>query len=162
MPRVCTICTHAERSEIDAALVRGESFRHIAAQFRVSTTALQRHKAEHVPVLLLKSKEAQELVHADNLLDQLSDLQTTTLRLLSAAEAAKKYTPAILAVGQARQNLELLGKLLHQLDEHPVVNVWMAPEWLSLQSKIINALDRHPEAKSAVLMALAEGDDGHH
>lgn len=44
MARACMICRHSRRTEIDAALVRSDSFRHIAAQFAVSTGALQRHR----------------------------------------------------------------------------------------------------------------------
>ena len=30
MPRTCTICTHAQRQEIDSALLSGDSLRDIA------------------------------------------------------------------------------------------------------------------------------------
>src|SRR5712692_10011306 len=46
MTRVCTVCTHSQRSDIEKALGRSEPYRHIASRFSVSTAALQRHK-EH-------------------------------------------------------------------------------------------------------------------
>ena len=46
--RACTICTHAERDAIEAALQQGESLRQVAVRFGVSTTAAHRHKAAHM------------------------------------------------------------------------------------------------------------------
>lgn len=51
----------------------GDSFRHIAAQFGTSTSALQRHKADHLPKTLVKAKAAHEVVRADSLLDYLQE-----------------------------------------------------------------------------------------
>jgi hypothetical protein len=44
MPRPCSICVHEKRAEIEAAIVRGESFRSISYAFRVSPHAVSRHK----------------------------------------------------------------------------------------------------------------------
>lgn len=46
MPRVCTICAHKQRTEMEAALLDGASFRDIAGQFQVSKDALARHRRE--------------------------------------------------------------------------------------------------------------------
>jgi hypothetical protein len=70
MPRVCTVCAHAGREAIDAALVAEEPLRNIAERFGTSATALHRHKAEHVPAALAKAKEAEEVARADGLLAQ--------------------------------------------------------------------------------------------
>jgi len=40
----CSVCSHANRKEIDLALVRGTSLRDIAGQFGVSRSAVDRHK----------------------------------------------------------------------------------------------------------------------
>lgn len=48
MPRTCTVCRHDHRQEINRALITGQPLRHIAAQFRLSASALQRHKREEV------------------------------------------------------------------------------------------------------------------
>jgi hypothetical protein len=47
MPRSCTICGHERRAQIDAALHGGRSAAAIAATFRVSEDAVQRHKQRH-------------------------------------------------------------------------------------------------------------------
>lgn len=43
MSRVCTVCTHAKRTLIEAQLKQGLSFRKIAKLFKVSPAAVQRH-----------------------------------------------------------------------------------------------------------------------
>ena len=141
MPRSCTICTHNARAEIDRALVAGEAFRHIAARFDTSTGALQRHKADHLPLKLVKAQEAQEVAQADDLLEQVRNLQGRALAILDKAERAGELRTALSAIREARGNLELLGKLLGELDERPVINLTDSPEWLELRTVIVTALE---------------------
>ena len=160
MPRSCTVCAHEARTEIDRALVAGETFRHIAARFDTSTGALQRHKADHLPVKLAKAQEAQEVAQADDLLSQVRDLQIRALAILDKAEEAGELRTALFAIREARGNLELLAKLLGELDDRPQVNVLVSPEWLELRAVIVGALETHPEARGAVLRALEGAGNG--
>ena len=154
MPRVCTICNHAERPEIDRALLDGEPYRHIAARFDTSTGALQRHR-EHLPTQLVKAQAAEEVAHADNLLEQVKSLQTRALSILDRADAAGDLRTALSAIREARSNLELLAKLLGELQqEGTTVNVYSAPEWLTLRAVLIGALRPYPDAAQAVSRAL--------
>ena len=160
MPRKCTVCTHEARAEIDRALVAGDTFRHIAARFDTSTGALQRHKADHLPGRLAKAQEAEEVAQADDLLCQVQDLQARALAILDKAEEAGELRTALSAIREARGNLELLAKLLGELDERPQVNVLVSPEWLELRAIIVGALEPHPAARGAVLRALEGAGDG--
>jgi hypothetical protein len=49
--RLCTVCAHPQRAEIDAALTAPDaaSIRAIACQFNVGRMALHRHAVDHVP-----------------------------------------------------------------------------------------------------------------
>ena len=85
MPRVCTICTSPSVEAINSALVSGEPFRNIAERTGTSATALFRHKADHLPVTLVKAREATQVAHADDLLSQLQHLQETALGILKRA-----------------------------------------------------------------------------
>ncbi len=76
MPRPCSICSHADREAIDQALVAGEVFRNIAERFGTSTTALHRHKQEHIPAYLSQASEAQEMTQADSLLTKVQQINT--------------------------------------------------------------------------------------
>ncbi len=115
MPRRCTICTHESRADIDQALVERHPFRHIAAQFNVSTSALVRHSDDHLPASLLKAQAAREATQADALLAQVIDLRDKALGILERAEAANELQAAVSAIREARACVELLGKLAGQL-----------------------------------------------
>jgi len=155
MPRTCSVCSHPQKAEIDAALVVGDAFRNIVERFGTSIGALFRHKA-HLPVGLAKAKEAGEVAQADSLLDQVRNLQASALRILSLAENAGDLRTALGAIREARGNLALLAELLGELQQGVTVNIVQAPEWIQLQAVIIQSLDAFPDAKTAVVHALTE------
>jgi hypothetical protein len=102
----------------------------------------------------LKAREVEEVAQADDLLDQVRNLQAHALDILERAEKAGDLRTALAAISQARGNLELMGKLAGKLDERPVVNLHVSPEWLELRAVIIGALEPHPAAHRGVLRAL--------
>ena len=160
MPRTCTICTYPEREAIDEALVGGSSNLSVSSLFDVSEAAVRRHKSNHLPTTLAKAEEAKEVSRADDLLKQVRALQNKTLNLLLKAESAGDLRTALQGVREARGNVELLAKLSGELDERPVVNVLVSPEWLELRAVIVGALEPHQEARRAVLRAIQGADNG--
>jgi hypothetical protein len=160
MPRRCTVCDHPERHGIDETLVTGAPYRSVAKRFAVSESSVYRHKTEHLPAHLLKAREVEEVAQADVLLEQVRHLQTHALGILERAEKAGDRRTALAAISQARGNLELLGKLAGELDERPVVNLNVSPEWLELRAVIVGALWPHPAAHTAVLRALESAGNG--
>ena len=160
MPRSCTICEHPEMEAIDRALVGETSNRSIASLFDVSEASVRRHKANHLPAKLVMAQKAAEVVQADNLLEQLRDLQQSTLNILAEAEQAKQYRIALGAIREARGNLELLATLLGELDDGPTVNVLISPEWLELRAVIVGALEPYSDARESVLRAIEGASNG--
>jgi hypothetical protein len=160
MPRRCTVCDHPERHSIDEALVTGAPYRSVAKRFELSESAVYRHKADHLPAHLLKAREVEQAASADDLLEQVRNLQAHALDILERAEKAGDLRTALAAISQARGNLELLGKLAGELDERPVVNLNVSAEWLELRAVIVGALKPHPAAHRAVLRALEGVGDG--
>ena len=158
MPRRCTICDHEQREAIDQELVRGASLRDIAGRYRVSKSALERHKANHLPATLAKAKQAQEVARADSLINEMRELQQITMRILDEAGKSGDHLVALRAVGEARRNLELLGKLLGELDTRPQFNILLSPQWITIRAVLLNALQPFPEARQAVAKALLEVD----
>jgi hypothetical protein len=154
MPRSCTVCEHPKREDIDRALVGGASNRSVASLYDVSEAAVRRHKANHLPAKLVMAQAAEEVAEADSLLSQVRDLQGRAYGILDKAEGAGDLRTALGAIREARGNLELLAKLLGELDDRPVVNLTISPEWLQLRAVIVGALEPHPEALSAVVGAL--------
>jgi hypothetical protein len=160
MPRSCTVCNHPNLEDIDRALVAGEANTALSSLFAVSEQALRRHKGSHLPAKLVMAQAAEEVAQADDLLGQMQNLQQRTLAILEAAESTNQHRTALSAIREARSNLELLAKLLGELDDRPQVNVLVSPEWLELRAIIVTALEPHPEALRAVVGALESGGNG--
>ncbi len=161
MPRSCTICGHAARTEIDKALAAGESTGQLAGRYRtIDERAIRRHRSNHLPAKLVLAEKAAEVAEAGDLLSQVQGLQARTLAILEAAEASSEHRTALGAIREARSNLELLAKLLGELDERPVVNVLVSPQWLELRATIVTALERHPQARESVLRAVDGAGSG--
>jgi hypothetical protein len=160
MPRTCTVCAHGEAHAINVALVNSGGNRRIAARYGLSEAAIRRHRAEHIPQLLAKAAEAVEVADADDLLAEVRDLQARTLAILEATEETNEHRIALAAIREARGNLELLAKLLGELDERPVVNLTLSPAWLELRAVIVAALEPYSDARGAVLRALEGADNG--
>lgn len=112
MPRTCTVCLHPQKPEIDSALLSGQPFRNVALRFGTSSSALFRHRNDHIPVALAKAHEAKEIEHGDDLFSQVRSLNDKTMRILLQAEAAGDPRTALMAVREARGNSELLCKML--------------------------------------------------
>ena len=159
MPRTCTVCRHERLKEINRALVEGIAFPVLVAKYRVSKDALSRHKANHLPATLVKAQEAREVARADDLLDEVRSLQARALTILDRAERVGDLRTALGAIREARGNLELLAKLVGQIDERPQVLLHLSQEWLELRATIVEALEGHQEAKEAVLKVLEAGTE---
>jgi hypothetical protein len=160
VPRSCTVCEHPEREAIDRGLVGGASNRSVASLYDVSEASVRRHKGNHLPAKLVMAEQAAEVTEASNLLSQVQDLQGRALAILDKAEGTGNLRTALGAIREARSNLELLAKLLGELDERPVVNLHLSPEWLELRAVIVGALEPHPEARGAVLRAIQSSGNG--
>lgn len=158
MPRKCSSCSHPKRADIDQALVNDESLRKIAEKFSLKITSVHRHKKSHLPAFLTKAVDAEEIIRADDLLAQVRNLQTKALSILAKAEAAGDLKIALQAIREARGNLELLARLLGELQEQSqTVNVLVAnPNWLKLRSLILQSLEPYPEARLALVNALSK------
>jgi hypothetical protein len=125
MPRSCPICDHEDLDEINAALASNERIRTIAERWSVRKTALMRHRNEHLPFSAIEAKEAEaeeaeDDAPADDLLDQVRDLQERALATLEEAEEVEELNAALQAIREAKGTLELMMKPLNELDERSV------------------------------------------
>jgi hypothetical protein len=117
-PRVCTVCVHSERADIDAALVAGTpSLRNIAARFGTSPTALHRHKRDHLPQELGKTQDAQEIASAGDLFAEVQRLQARAVCILETAERSGALNVALNAMREARSCIELMANFLFAAEE---------------------------------------------
>jgi len=159
MPRVCTVCTHPSKAEINKALLDKKPYRDIASRYDTSTATLLRHR-EHMPRQLAKAQEAAEVAHADDLLSQLKGLRNKAVNILLQAEKAGDYRTALMGVREARACLELLAELEGELDRRPQMNILMAPEWVVVRATLFEALHPYTEARAAVAGALLQLEAG--
>ena len=111
MPRVCSICVHPEREAINKALVDGMVYRTIAQRFAASPDAVLRHKTEHLPAIMVKSKEAQEEALADDLFAQLKQLRNKAISILLKAESAGDLQTSLLGIRESRACIVLLAEM---------------------------------------------------
>jgi transposase-like protein len=156
MPRICTICAGAQREEINTALVSHESIRAISRRFGVSASALQRHRASHLPATLVKAAAVADVMEAGNLLERLKALNRETAAVLREARDgdSKNNDLALKAIARVEKQIELEGRLLGELHEGSTVNVILTPEWQALRAAIMAALEPYPTARLAVAGAV--------
>lgn len=160
MPRPCT---HPARAVIDKALIaETDPLRTMADRWSVSKTALIRHKRDHLPLALTQASQAEDVANADALLDQVRSLHTRAQAILAKAEASDRLTVALQAIGEARGCLELLAKLLGELQDGPTtVNILISPEWQRVRGVLLQAVQPYPAIKTVIAAALLslEGPD---
>ena len=154
MSRVCTICHHPKRKEIEEAITDGISYRHIASQFSIGYKSVERHIAEHIQQAIKQSEEAKEKARGLDVVEQLQNINTVTLAILKEARDEKKNGMALFAIDRVQKQLELQAKLLGDINDAPQVNIILTPEWRSIRTTIVQALVPFPDARIAVADAL--------
>jgi hypothetical protein len=117
-----------------------------------------RHKENHLPTILSKAQEAEEVSHSDDLLDQLRKLKDRAMGILDKAEKAELLTTALGAIREIRGVLETFAKLSGQLQETATVNITVSSEWLQLRTVILEAVGPHPEVRDKLIQAFGGVD----
>jgi hypothetical protein len=106
---------------------------------------------------MAQAQAAADSTRADGLLLQVEALKAKALGLLEAAEKAGDLRTALTGIKEARGCLELLAKLLGELDESPKVQIALSAEWVELRQTIFLALEPYPEARAHLAEVLVEG-----
>jgi hypothetical protein len=175
MARSCSVCAHDRRQEIDKALVTGTTHRNVAERFRLSPSAVYRHKRGHLAARLKRAFEAKETRQAVELVQhqtqerakevgqaldivqQLKAINGACLEVLQKARTDGKHSLSLQAVDRIHRQIELQAKLLGELQETgPQVNVLVAPEWREIRVNVLQALTPYPEARAAVSKVLTD------
>ncbi len=129
--------------------------RELAALYRVSPDAIERHNAAHLPVRLVKAAEAEDVKQALDVLVQLREINSASLAILKDARDQGDGELALKAVDRIFKQIELQAKLLGELAQEGTVNVILSPEWLQVRTLVLTALAPYPEARGAVAANLA-------
>ena len=165
MPRTCSICTHDQRQAIDKAPLAGEPYRHIASRFGTSTTALQRHKADHLSERMAKVAERHEEADVRTAIDvvkQLKGINGAAIGVLKQAKDAGDGALTLQATDRILKQIELQAKLIDLIHDGTTVNITVTPEWAQLRTLLTQALRKHPEALRDVTAAFQAVEGGTH
>lgn len=153
----CKACNYPGHEDLDLDLLSGKlSDSGYAKIVGCSHKSIGRHRT-HIAAEIATSSEAELVINADNLVDQLKEARERALDLLDKAiEAAdtRVYGAPSQYLGEIRQQIKLMGELQGRLASQPQINIINNPEWVSLRTLIITTLDKFPEARQAVVDAL--------
>jgi hypothetical protein len=112
MARLCTVCAHPQRWDIDVELARHtESYRVIAGKYGLYRTALQRHERNHMSMSWQQSKELLAMLSGENLLAKLAELDGATREMLDTARKWGDLRTALAAVRESRSNIEAYARI---------------------------------------------------
>ena len=111
----CSVCQHVSRDAIESSLIHGEPMRDVAGRYSISKSALHRHKNSHLPKTLARAQEAEEIVRAATLLEEMEVLMEHGREILTEARAAGEHRTALSAMREIRGCLELLGKVTGEI-----------------------------------------------
>jgi hypothetical protein len=161
VPRVCTVCSHQQRDEIEDAFIAGTPKRRIAAQYNVGERAVRDHIKNHLPELLAMARDAQRAARADTLLDRIEALQRATEALVAEAEKTGNFRDRFRGVAEMRRNLELVGEITKELNRSTTINLELSPEWGMIRAAIVEALEpAPPQIRGAVSLKLLQIEGG--
>jgi hypothetical protein len=143
MGRRCSICAHAERDEIDRALVAGIARTRLERDFGVTEQSLARHARGHLPLTLARAAEVTEGARADDLLAQVRRLQAETLAVLEAAKADRNLAGVLAAVDRAQKGVALMGGMfasahaVRSAEANQIGDEVKLPAWLQLELRAL-------------------------
>jgi hypothetical protein len=130
--------------------------RQLAALYRVSEDALARHKAAHLPQMMVRAYEEGDVRHAIDIFQQLQAINAATFDILLNALQAGDHNLTLKAIDRVHRQIELQARLLGELaGEATQVNLLLAPQWVIVRSALLDALSPFPEARVAVAERLA-------
>lgn len=133
MGQRCRVCTHSKRDEINRELLKPTAtLAAVADKYGLSTSSLDRHKANHLKVSL---QAVSESANARTIVGYASDLYDRAARILDRAEqllatedgGTRGVQAAAASLREVRGSIELLAKLVVSAPEAPPdrVNSWI-------------------------------------
>lgn len=143
MSKVCGICSHPNRLEIDRKLMQGRTLAGLSREYNVSDDTLTNHRDNHISRQLVQAWEKKELMEGMNILSEIEDLIKRTKDILDIAEKKKQYGLALNAIKEARGSYELLSKIAYALHQAKLTEYQMQQ-------------DNNQQAEKSILDEFAE------
>ena len=158
MARPCSVCTHPQRADIDRLLATGTPSTQVAERYGLVDRSVRRHAANHLPLAVQEAAQADEEARNLDVLTEVKRLYRSAVDILDNADDDPAM--ALRAIREARETLALVGRLLGEIDERPVVNVLVSPQWIEVRAVLLEALSSFPQARAAAAAALLEAGGG--
>ncbi len=155
---ICKVCRSKNRENIDIALIEGISLRTLQQRTQLSKTALQRHKASHLPQALAQSKRALELANSDNAFDRLNALYADAQEIKNSCMEARHFRTALMGVREQARLAEMLAQMQSKAKRKPEEDFVRSEEWIKIRTTLKHALEPYADASIAVAHALIEAD----
>lgn len=157
----CGACRHEDVDVINAMIVEGsQSDAKIAAKFRLSKYQIERHRRNHLPLDLIRAKQAEQGLSIDKTWERLESHIRMVDQIAARNFDRENDKEAIAALSLGTKQIELTMKLLGELDERPEVNVVVNnPQYIMMRSALMEALKEFPEARARASRALIEMGD---
>ncbi len=157
----CAVCNHRKRESFEKALVlERTTAADVARTIGCNRSTVTRHLRNHLIPEMRHSYLANaepELKNIDVLVE-MTELYRRMKTHLASAEEAEDWQAIKGFHAEARKDLELLAKLLGELQQEGTINVTVSPEWLTLRAVVLQAITPYPDAAQAVSRALTAGE----
>jgi AcrR family transcriptional regulator len=157
----CAVCNHPERESFEKQLaLERTSAADVARIIGCNRSTVTRHLRNHLIPEMRQSYQAnaEPELKALDVLAEMRELYARMKQHLADAEAAKDWQAIKSFHSEARKDLELLAKLLGELQQEGTINVSLSPEWLSIRTVILQAVTPYPEAAKAITAALSASE----
>ena len=158
--RVCTVCVHPQRQDIERAIAQGEPYRAIARQYGVNKDSIRNHAKSHLPNPVQAAVQAEVVEHGASILSQVRELHRRALQLLDEAASKDRYSGAAAFLKEARELLTLEARLLGELDTRERGEVRNYLDVRVLAVRIARELEDEPELAERVGRVLMELTNG--
>ena len=161
----CKCCRYSGHEDLDLDLLTGKlSDSGYAEIVGCSHKSVARHR-NHISKEIAVSSEAELIINADSLVDQLKEARTKALNLLDKATEVgdtRCYGSPSAYLAEIRQQIRLWAELESRLPTQPLtqVNIYQSPEWDKVGDILSRALSDFPQLKVKIaseLLALAKG-----
>lgn len=153
----CSLCSHRDRDEFDRGLALGDvSQAEVARLVGCNRSAVNRHVKRHLLPAVKKQAQADAELGGVSVLKELRGLYRRMKSHLDRAEQTDNWQAIRAFSAEARQDLELLSRLLGELESGATVNVLVSTEWLRVKTAIMEVMTAYPQAKEALAARLME------
>jgi|GEM_PF-5210436 len=170
--RVCALCQHVRRIEIELALARGVGQKAVAKSHGISKYVVHRHWHEHVDAerrarLLIGPVQRAALAArvAEESTSVLDNIMVTRAALYERLEAAMKAgddAAVYRHTGRLHENFRLTADITGEIQKSPLVsnttNIYAHPALARIEAFMLEALEDEPTARAKLLRAFQRAE----